>query len=179
VGEVEWSTGSGVKWSEFKWTEVKSTENWGFTKCLTFPFVVFDVARCIIYVLAVVVSFIVVFCIVFVLCLCVICVTCLLFCCITAKGLKPNCRLMYIYIYIIPSFLVLDNEWRWMVSFKPLPIYSSGNGLWCSLSSTGLVTESVCTLWRRNVWTPPMNRTPAFQRVASLYTDWAILALHS
>jgi hypothetical protein len=32
--------------------------------------------------------------------LCVICVTCLLYCCTTATGLKPNCSLTYIYIYI-------------------------------------------------------------------------------
>jgi hypothetical protein len=43
-----------VKW--LKWSE-----NWWFTKCLTFPFVVFVVAGFIVYVLAVVVSFIVVF----------------------------------------------------------------------------------------------------------------------
>jgi hypothetical protein len=51
---------------------VKRSENCWFTKCLTLPFiVVFVVADCIVYVLAVVVSFIVVFC---VLCLCFECV---------------------------------------------------------------------------------------------------------
>jgi hypothetical protein len=49
---------------------VKLSENWWFNKCLTFPFVVFVVAGCIVYLLAEVVSFIVVF----VLCLCFFCV---------------------------------------------------------------------------------------------------------
>jgi hypothetical protein len=45
---------------------VKRSENCWFTKCITFPFfVVFVVAGCIVYVLAVVVYFIVVFRIVF------------------------------------------------------------------------------------------------------------------
>jgi hypothetical protein len=62
-----------------------------------FPFVVvFVVAGCIVYVLAVVVSFIVVFC---VLC-CVlnlynVCYVCVVsYCCTTATGLKPNCSLI-------------------------------------------------------------------------------------
>jgi hypothetical protein len=56
VGEVVWSAWSGVKW-------VKWSENCWFTKCLTFPFVVvFVVAGCIVFVLAVVESFIVVLC---------------------------------------------------------------------------------------------------------------------
>jgi hypothetical protein len=52
---------------------VKKSENWWFSKCLTFPFVVFVVARCIVYVLALVVSFIVVFlyCVVLLYCVCV------------------------------------------------------------------------------------------------------------
>jgi hypothetical protein len=40
-------------------------------------------------------------------CLCVICVTCLLYCCTTATGLKPNCSLTNIYIYIYPF-----SEWK-------------------------------------------------------------------
>jgi hypothetical protein len=41
---------------------VKRSENWWFTKCLTFPFVVvFVVAGCIVYMSAEVVSIIVVF----------------------------------------------------------------------------------------------------------------------
>jgi hypothetical protein len=47
---------------EVEWSEAKWSENWWFAKCLTFPFiVVFVVAGCIVYVLAVLVSFIVVF----------------------------------------------------------------------------------------------------------------------
>jgi apolipoprotein N-acyltransferase len=42
-------------------SEVKCSKNWWFSTCLIFPFVVFVVAGCIVYVLAVVVSFIVVF----------------------------------------------------------------------------------------------------------------------
>jgi hypothetical protein len=68
----------------------------GLVSALTFPFVVFFVARCIVYVLAVVVSFIVVF----LYCFCVMCVTCLLYCCTNTTGLSPNCSLTYIYIYI-------------------------------------------------------------------------------
>jgi hypothetical protein len=33
-------------------------------------------------------------------CLCVMCFTCLLYCCTTTTGLKPNCSLTNIYIYI-------------------------------------------------------------------------------
>jgi hypothetical protein len=42
----------------------------------------------------------VIYCCVFLLCLCVMCVTCLLYCYTTATGLKPNCSLTNIYIYI-------------------------------------------------------------------------------
>jgi hypothetical protein len=48
--------------------------------------------------------------VVFVLCLCVMCVTCLLFCCTTVTGLKPNCSLTNIYIYIYIKFWGFLNE---------------------------------------------------------------------
>jgi hypothetical protein len=51
-------------------------------------------------VLVVVVSFIIVFLYCVVLCLCVMCVTCLFYCCTTANGLKLNCSLTNIYIYL-------------------------------------------------------------------------------
>jgi hypothetical protein len=78
-----------------KWSEVK------IGGLVNVFFAVFVVAECIVYVLAVVMSFIVVFlyCV-----FCVICVTCLLYCCTTATGLKPNCSLTNIYIYILTEW---------------------------------------------------------------------------
>jgi hypothetical protein len=58
-------TGHTVSHHRRQWSEVKRSENWWFTKCLTFPFVVvFVVAGCIIYVLAV-------YMVVFLYCVCV------------------------------------------------------------------------------------------------------------
>jgi hypothetical protein len=85
--KVKWSEVSEVKRSEVKWSEMELSANRWFSKCL---FVVFVVAGCIVYVLAVVVSFSVVF----------VCNTFLLYCCTTATGLKPNCSLTNIYIHI-------------------------------------------------------------------------------
>jgi hypothetical protein len=57
---VKWSEVREVELSEAKRSEV--SEMCWFTKCFTFPFVVvFVVAGCIVYMLAVVVSFILVF----------------------------------------------------------------------------------------------------------------------
>jgi hypothetical protein len=68
--------------------------------------VVFVVAGCNVYVLAVVVSFIVVF--LYWVCALFMCNLCYLSSyCTTATGLKPNCSLtnvcIYIYIYIYPA----------------------------------------------------------------------------
>jgi hypothetical protein len=127
-----------------------------FSKCLTFPFVVFVVAGCIVYVLAVVVSFIVVFlycvCALFVCNVRYLSVVLLYYCHRVKAQLQFNIYL-YIYIYkagwvggfihirIMPSF-TSSNEHAIQISAKQL---CSG-----TLSSVMLqkgYREAVCGLW--------------------------------
>jgi hypothetical protein len=78
---------------------------------------------------------------------------------------------------IDPHFLDLGTSWRWVVSFKPLPLYTRGNSPSVPIGQeAGWAPEPVWTMWRRENFCPhrDSNFHPSVvQPVASLYTDWA------
>jgi hypothetical protein len=77
------------------------------------------------------------------------------------------------------TFSYLDTSWRWVVSFKPLPLYPQGKSPRTHWIGGWVDREPVWKMWRReNSWPYRDSKSDpsVVQRVASRYIDWAIPA---
>jgi hypothetical protein len=72
------------------------------------------------------------------------------------------------------TLLDLGTRWKWVVSFRPLPLYIRGKNTRYSLDRRVGAPQSQSACWEEKNLGPSGNRTLAIKPVACRYTNWDI-----
>jgi hypothetical protein len=118
------------------------------------------------------------FIVVFLYCVCAlfvfICVTCLLYCCTTATGLKPNCSLTNIYIYISKLLSLVYFSTLKMEECLSFKTYFSTGLYDTTHRNMAVVNSEPCTLWRARSIVVEVDYTKVFIIKNTTAVTWTV-----